>query len=109
MAIQQKTVTVVSQPQLAAKLGLRPDHPTANTQESTTNTASPAFSPEEQKVAQIAYEVMRKLESQPEKLPSVAYLQRPDVQARVFTRHEGQVRTELLRCRGRRERERDKQ
>ncbi len=30
--LQQKTVTVVSQSQLAAKLGLKPDHPTSSTQ-----------------------------------------------------------------------------
>jgi type III restriction enzyme len=37
--LQQKTVTIVSQSQLAAKLGLQPDHPTSNTQASGINTA----------------------------------------------------------------------
>jgi type III restriction enzyme len=82
--LQQKTVTIVSQPQLAAKLGLHPEHPTATTYESEPNRASPAFSPEEQKIAQITYDVIRRFESQPEKLPSVTYLQQPDVQAAVL-------------------------
>lgn len=82
--LQQKTVTIVSQPQRAAKLGLHPEQPTATTYESEPNRASPVFSPEEQKIAQITYDVIRRFESQPEKLPSVTYLQQPDVQAAVL-------------------------
>jgi type III restriction enzyme len=82
--LQQKTITIVSQPQLAAKLGLQPEHPTATTYESEPNRASPVFGPEEQRIAQITYDVIRRFESQPEKLPSVSYLQQPDVQAAVL-------------------------
>jgi len=82
--LQQKTVTIVSQPQLAAKLGLQPEHLTATTYESEPNRASPVFGPEEQRIAQITYDVIRRFESQPEKLPSVSYLQQPDVQAAVL-------------------------
>ena len=71
---QQKTVTVVSQSQLATKLGLQPEQLTASTQ-IPESTPPPVFSnPEEQKVAQIAYAVIRKLESQPESVPGVSYL-----------------------------------
>ncbi|WP_166300658.1 DEAD/DEAH box helicase [Bradyrhizobium sp. 2S1] len=82
--LEQKTVTVVSQSQLAAKLGLKPDHPTSSTQVSGFNEAPAVFNVEEQKIAQIAYDVIRKFESQPEKLPSVTYLQQPEVQAAVL-------------------------
>src|SRR5690606_2684689 len=82
--LQQKTVTIVSQPQLAAKLGLQPEHPTATTYESEPNRASPVFGPEEQRIAQITYDVIRRFESQPDKLPSVSYLQQPDIQAAVL-------------------------
>jgi type III restriction enzyme len=79
----QKTVTVVSQSQLATKLGLQPEQQTASTIVAG-RTVLPAFTkPEEQKVAQIVYEVIRKLENQPARLPSVTYLQRPDVQAEI--------------------------
>jgi len=81
---QQKTVTVVSQSKLAAKLGLTPDFPTPSTQVSGFDDAQAAFNAEEQKIAQIAYNVIRKFESQPEKLPSVTYLQQPEVQAAVL-------------------------
>ncbi len=82
--LQQRTVTVVSQTQLATKLGLRPSQPTASTQVAGAELR-PLFSePEEQRVAQIAYSVIRKLENQPDKLPSVTFLQKADVQAEVL-------------------------
>jgi type III restriction enzyme len=68
--IAAKTVTVVSQSQLATKLGLAPaQQPTATTQIAGTETAPLYATPEEQKVAQIAYEVIRKLEREPQRLP----------------------------------------
>lgn len=83
--LEQKTVTVVSQSQLATRLGLQPEQQTTSTIVAGT-TEAPAFTkPEEQKVAQIAYEVIRKLENQPTKLPSVTYLQRADVQAEIVS------------------------
>lgn len=83
--LQKKTVTVVSQPQLAAKLGLRPDHATSTTQTSGYDEAHAVFNVQEQRVAQIAYDVIRKLETQPEKMPGVSYLLHPDVQAAVLS------------------------
>jgi type III restriction enzyme len=82
--LQQKTVTVVSQPQLAGKLGLKSEYITSSTRVSGFNEAPAVFDAEEQKIAQIAYSVIRKFESQPEKLPSVTYLQQPEVQAAVL-------------------------
>lgn len=79
--LQSRTVTVVSQPQLAARLGLHPPQLTGSTQ-LPVSTAPPFFQkPEEQKVAQIAYAAIRKLENQPQKLPGVSYLQQSAVQA----------------------------
>jgi type III restriction enzyme len=97
--LQQKIVTVVSQPQLAAKLGLKPDHPTSSTV-SGFNEAPAVFNAEEQKIAQIAYDVIRKFESQPEKLPSVTYLQQPDVQAAVLKEVTNQYRPAQLELTG---------
>ena len=98
--LQQKTVTIVSQPQLAAKLGLQPEHPTATTYESEPNRASSVFCPEEQRIAQITYDVIRRFESQPEKLPSVAYLQQPDVQAAVLREVAAQYRPAQMELTG---------
>jgi len=99
--LKEKTVTVVSQSQLATKLGLQPaQQPTASTQIAGTNTAPLYTTPEEQKVAQLTYQVIRKLEGQPQKLPSVTYLQRPEVQAMVLAEVQAQYRPAQLEIEG---------
>ena len=81
--LAQKTVTVVSQSQLATKLGLKPAAATGVTA-TAGQAVSPAFSrPEEQQLAQMAYEVIRKLESQPQAVPTVEHLKKPEVQAAI--------------------------
>ena len=94
--LQQKLVTVVSQAQLATKLGLRPEHTTESTKLAPTDQKPAFHSPEEQKVAQITYDVIRRLENQPQKMPSVAYLQNADVQAAVLKEVAAQYRPEQL-------------
>ncbi|MBI4572033.1 MAG: hypothetical protein HY713_01950 [candidate division NC10 bacterium] len=76
----QKTVTVVSQSQLASKLGLTPEQVTSSTTVAGTGEAPAFTSPDAQKVAQIAYAAIRRLENQPRTLPSVTYLRRPEIQ-----------------------------
>jgi type III restriction enzyme len=98
--LQQKTVTVVSQSQLATKLGFQPAQATADTQVAG-HDEPPAFgTSEEQKVAQITYKVIQNLENQPQKLPSVAYLQKPEVQAMVVEEVASQYRPEQLELEG---------
>lgn len=99
--LKEKTVTIVSQSQLATKLGIQPaQQPTASTQIAGTDTAPLYTTPEEQKVAQLAYQVIRKLESQPQKLPSVTYLQKPEVQALVLAEVQAQYRPAQLEIEG---------
>lgn len=81
--LAQKTVTVVSQSQLAVKLGLKPAAMTGITA-TAGQVESPAFEkPAEQRLAQMAYEVIRKLESQPQDVPTVEHLKKPEVQAAI--------------------------
>lgn len=96
----QKTVTVISQSQLASKLGLQPEHPSSSTQAWGFNEAPAEFNGEEQKIAQIAYDVIRKLETQPEKIPSVTYLQQPEVQAAVLREVANQYRPAQMELAG---------
>lgn len=98
--LQQKTVTVVSQSLLEAKLGLKSDRPTSSTQVSGFSETPAVFNAEEQKIAQIAYDVIRKFESQPEKLPSVTYLQQPEVQAAVLKEVSSQYRPAQMELTG---------
>jgi len=79
----QKTATVVSQSQLATRLGLKPAQLTSSTTVAGQDQP-PAFTePEEQQVAQIAWEVIRKLENQPHTLPTVEHLKKPEIQAAI--------------------------
>ncbi len=96
----QKTVTVVSQSQLATKLGLQPPQVTSSTS-IAGQVEAPAFTkPEEQKVAQIAYAVIRRLETQPATVPTVGHLTDPAVQALIAREVEEQYRPTQLELGG---------
>jgi type III restriction enzyme len=98
--LQQKTVTVVSESQLATKLGLQPDQMTSTTRVATVGE-TPAFpDPEDQKVARITYDVIRKLETRPDTLPSLSYLQKPEVQAAVLREVASQYRPAQMELKG---------
>ncbi len=81
--LSQKTATVVSQSQLATQLGLKPAQLTANTTLAGQDETPVFTQPTEQKVAQIAYEEICKLENQPQTLPTLEHLQQPEVQAAI--------------------------
>lgn len=96
----EKTVTVVSQSQLTSQLGIQPTQMTASTMVASTNAAPVFASSAEQRAAQIAYAVIRKLESQPQIVPSVMYLQKPEVQAQVVQEVTAQFGPAQLRLPG---------
>ena len=96
----EKTVTVVSQSQLANKLGLQPERMTAGTQLSKGAEPSVFITPEDERVAQIAYQVIRTLENQPRLLPSVSYLAKADVQDKVAREVVAQYRPSQLEMDG---------
>jgi type III restriction enzyme len=75
-----KTATLVVQSHLATMLGMQLEQATGTTTVAAQSQAPLFPRPDDQKVAQIAYEAIRRLESQPGKLPSVAYLRKPDIQ-----------------------------
>lgn len=98
--LAEKTVTVVSQSQLASKLGLQPEQTTTST--FVPKAAEPPLFAilEDQKVAQIAYQVIRKMENQPQLLPSVTHLNNKDVQAAVLKEVAAQYRPSQLEIEG---------
>ncbi|HUW26315.1 MAG TPA: DEAD/DEAH box helicase family protein [Gallionella sp.] len=79
----QKTATIVSQTQLATQLGIKPADVTGNTRVAGQDVQPVFAKPEEQKVAQLAYEVIRKMENQPSVVPTLAHLSKPEVQAAI--------------------------
>src|SRR5215204_2809732 len=80
--LEKKVVTVVSQSQLAMNLGMQPQQQTSTT--IVVPGAQPMFTkPEEQKIAQITYQVIREFENQPSKVASVSQLTKPEIQAEI--------------------------
>ncbi len=79
----QQTSTVVSQSQLANKLGIKPALLTSSTTLAGQDDPPIFTNPEEQKMARIAWEVIRKLEDQPQTLPTVDHLKKPEIQAAI--------------------------
>ncbi len=80
----RKTVTVVSAPSILGSLGLQTPQ-SADGVASAGPVPPPAFSdPDEMRVARLAYESFRKLAREPDKVPNVSYLSRPEVQEQVF-------------------------
>jgi type III restriction enzyme len=97
----EKTITVVSQSQLATKLGLHPAQTTtANSQIAAMSNPSVFQTPEEQQIAQLTYQVIRKFENQPQKLPTTSFLQKPEVQAEILKEVEAQYRPAQLELDG---------
>jgi type III restriction enzyme len=95
----EKTVTVVSQSRLDSMLGIQPAR-TPSTQVAGSDEPRAFHTPEDEKVAQIAREVIRKLENQPQVLPSVSYLANSDVQAAVLKEVAAQYRPSQLEMEG---------
>ena len=96
----QKTVTVVSQPLLATKLGLKPQQATGGTILAGQDQPPVFTKPEEQEVAQIAWDVIRKMENQPQKLPSLSHLKNPEMQAAIVKAVEEQHRPVQMELEG---------
>ena len=82
--LEDTPVTVVAQSGLAAQLGIDPPSQSSTTVVAPPSTTKPVFStPAEQQVAQATYRVIRRLENDPTTVPTVVFLNRPEVQQRV--------------------------
>ena len=94
--IGQKTVTVVSQPQVMSRLGFQPSQG-MGTGVLPGKSGAPVFTkPEEEKIAQFAYEAIRRLENQPQKLPTAGYLTRPEIREAIVQEVAAQYRPTQL-------------
>jgi type III restriction enzyme len=94
--VQERPVTVVSESNLRAKLGIAPPQLTAQTQDAGRDIP-PAFRrAEEQRVAQIAYEVIRKLEAKTEQVPTLEALNTPEVQRMIVQEVSAQYRPQQM-------------
>lgn len=81
--ITQRSVTVVSQSNIASKLGIKPNQTTENTH-LAGGDISPIFeTPAEQRVAKLAYEVIKRLEAKPKVVPTMDALESPEIQSSI--------------------------
>ena len=90
--VGQKTETVVSQSTLATKLGVQPEQPTGSTKVAGAETPAVFTNPEDQRVATLAYDVMKRLESKPHLVPTVSYLDIPEIQSLILQEVTSQYR-----------------
>lgn len=81
--LRQRTETVVSQSTLASKLRFVPSAMTGTTVLAGQEEQAAFSKPEEQKIAQMTYDVIRGLGNQPQKLPTLGHLDRPEIQAEI--------------------------
>jgi type III restriction enzyme len=82
--IESRTETVVSQSNMASKLGLKPAQTTESTHLAGGEIA-PAFeTAAQQRVAQLAYEVIKRLEAKPKEVPTMAALETPAIQSAIM-------------------------
>lgn len=98
--IEKKTKTVISQSTLASQLGTVPAQTTSSTEVATTQEKTIFTTSAEQKVAQVTYEVIKKLGNQPDKVPSTSYLQNEDIQATVVQEVTAQLTPAQLEMEG---------
>jgi type III restriction enzyme len=79
----QRTATVVSQTRLATQLGIQPAAPTDSTRIAGADEPTVFDKPEEQALAQLAYAAIQQLGAEPHRVPTVAHLLSPEVQAAI--------------------------
>ncbi len=90
-----KTETIVSQPQLMSKLGILPENDSSSSY-GGMQEAPAEFNADEQKIAKITYEAIRKYES----LPSSSFLNKPDIRAELIRTVESQYQAPQLELDG---------
>ena len=78
-----KTATMVSQSQLASRLGFKPTTPTSSTRVAGQDQPAAFDKPQEQALAQLAYAAIQKLSGDPLTVPTVEHLRTAEVQAAI--------------------------
>ncbi|MFM2169469.1 MAG: hypothetical protein RIS79_3840 [Verrucomicrobiota bacterium] len=99
-AAGEKTSTVVSESNLKAKLGFEPENQTSSTENAGKDTKPVFDTPEKQRVAQIAYEVIKRLEAKPEQAPTMEALKTPEVQKIILQAVQEQYQPQQLEMEG---------
>ena len=92
----EKTSTVVSESNLKAKLGFEPENQTSSTENAGKDTKPFFDTAEKQRVAKMAYEVIKRLEAKPEQAPTMEALKTPEMQKFILKEVEAQYQPQQL-------------
>ena len=92
--------TVISLPNVEARLGIQPEHLSATTEVARESRPAIFTTAEEAKAGQIAYEAIKRLQRDPEFVPNAGALAKPEVRARVVREVEEQYNTGQLELDG---------
>lgn len=78
--LRSRTITVVSKSNITANLGIGDIVTTTSTTAHSVKPKPLFANPAEQRIAQITFNAIKKLETSPEKVPYIDYLQNPEIQ-----------------------------
>lgn len=95
--LEQRKQTVVARPNIEAAISPAAD---AGPKFAGMQETAAVFSHEEQPLAKLAYDAIRKLESRPDRLPNVAALSRSDIQAALVEEVKRQAQPAQLQFEG---------
>ncbi len=98
--LARKTVTVVAAPTILGSLGLQSAQPADGAAVAGAAPAPAFVDPEDMRVARLAYDAFRKLSREPDKVPSVSYLSRPEVQEQIVREVRAQYQAPQLELDG---------
>jgi len=98
--LSNKTITVVSASNLTSKLGLPTAEQSASTYDAGKNTAPSFADAQQQRVAQLAYEVIQSLGSKPDQAPTMAALDKPEIQNLILQEVQAKYQVKQLDIEG---------
>jgi type III restriction enzyme len=96
----EKMATYVSDSVLKAKLGFQPETQTASTVNAGRDIQRTFSTPTDQRVAQLAFHVIQRLEAKPEQVPTMEALKTPAVQDFIFKQVTAQYRPQQMELEG---------
>jgi type III restriction enzyme len=98
--LERKTVTVVAAPTILGALGIASGQSDEGAKYAGPAPVRAFDNPQSEKVAQLAYDAIRKLSRSPGVVPDISYISRPDVQAQIVREVQSQYRPQQMELEG---------
>lgn len=98
--LERRTVTVVAAPTILGSLGITTGQSEEGAAYAGPKPARAFTNPEAEKMAQLAYDAIRKLSRSPGTVPDISYISRPEVQAQIVREVQSQHRPQQMELEG---------